>query len=284
MADQIITPVTSLDEEQTQPRLTIDPHVKAADGSEWIFNGAGYDKIVEPWAVESHIPPIKKTESFGDVESWAEYVRSYGEPGHDLLTWNERGLRAVLDYHSAGGLPNRCQWIAEHPFVQSSQWQAWTKFANGSTRWSQQQTVDMLDALAQDIVSPDAATVIGIIRTLRATVNTTAASELREDGSTSIEFTKNSAMKGQAVIPSEITIGIPVLKGHTVATDDGKLAPVLYRLPVKVRPSIDDTNGTISFRFLLPTAEQTLESAVADRVAAARAALGESRLLLRAAI
>lgn len=281
MADQIITPVTDNEDEQTQPRLTILPHFKAADGSEWAFNGSGYSQIVAPWAVEQHIAPIRVSESFGDVESWVNYVQWY-DTSAELLTWSERGLRAVLDYHGPSGEPGRCQWIAEHPFQLTSQWRAWASLANGMPR-TQRQLLEALEDLSEDIVDPDAAMLVSILRTLRATVNATAQTDLNADGSTHVEFTKNSTIHaGKVSLPPEIKIGVPVLKGHT-EEKDGKRVPVVYRLPVRVRVSVDD-QAHLAFRLTMPTAERTLESVYADRVAAAKAMLGPSGTLLRASI
>lgn len=281
MGTPIITPVTEIDEEQTQPRLTIDPTIRAGDGSEYAFNGVGYTKIVEPWAVVDHIPPIKQHEKFGDVESWVSYAITYGPLGSEHLTWSERGLRAVLDYHGTEGQPNRCQWIAEHPFELSSQWKAWAQLANGQAL-SQRRLLESLEDLAEDIRDPDAATIVGILRMLRATVNATAATELHADGSTRVDFTKNTTISaGQVSLPPEIKIGIPVLKGHT-EEKDGKQVPVIYSLPVRLRVSVDDS-AHLAFRLTIPTADRVLEAVYADRVAAAKVLLGDSFTLLRAA-
>ena len=280
MSDQTITPVTADRLEQTQTRLTIEPMIQAADGSEWAFNGTGYSKIVEPWAVEQHIPPIKQHEAFGDVESWVTYVQDFG-PMPELLTWSERGLRAVLDYHGPEGEPGRCQWIVEHPFQLTSQWKAWDTLANGMAR-TQRQLLEALEDLSEDIVEPDAATLVGILRTLRATVNATAQTDLNADGSTHVEFTKSSIINaGRAILPPEIKIGVPVLKGHT-EEKDGRRVPVVYRLPVRVRVSVDD-QAHLAFRLSMPTAERVLESVYADRVDAAKMLLGAGGTLLRAA-
>jgi len=284
-----ITPVTSIDDEQTQPRLTIEPSVTAPDGSFWVFNGTGYDKVVDAWSVEQHIRPAAVTARLGDVRSWVQYVERYHQPDRLLLSWSERGLRAILDFHQTLDAPGRAQWTAEHPFVTSSQWNAWTGFADGKTAWSQQQTVNKLDELADDVVSPVASEILDIIRTLRTTVKLAAKSDMREDGGSELSWSKDSAVTSKRAIPSEIVISIPVLKGHVrdadetilVPGEDGKAVervlkagtPVNYGLPVKVRPSVDD-DGKTSFRFLLPTAERVLEAVYADRVNAAKALLG----------
>lgn len=265
---------------QTAPRLTIAPSFTAPDGSVYVHQDL--HKVVEPWAVEAHIAPIKKTERFGDVESWVSYVTEFGgEDENVLLTWSEHGLRAVMDYHYTDGTPQRCQWIAEHPFQLTSQWQAWAHLADGRPR-SQRQLLESLEDLSEDIVEPDGATVVGILRTLRATVNATAATDLNADGSTRIDFTKNTTIQaGQVSLPPEIKIGVPVLRGHT-EEKAGRQVPVLYRLPVRVRVSVDDS-AHLAFRLSMPTAERVLEAVYADRVAAAKAMLGAGGTLLRAA-
>ena len=131
-------------------------------------------------------------------------------------------------------------------------------------------------------MEPDAATLVGILRTLRATVNATAQTDLNADGSTHVEFTKSSIINaGRAILPPEIKIGVPVLKGHT-EEKDGKRVPVVYRLPVRVRVSVDD-QAHLAFRLTMPTAERVLESVYADRVDAAKMLLGAGGTLLRAA-
>lgn len=284
---------------QEAPRIIIEPGVSAPDGSYWVFNGAGYDRAVEPWAVEQHVGPAKAAIKLGDVRPWVAYVQRYHHADRLLLTWSDAGLRAVLDYHASLDGAGRAQWTAEHPFVTSSQWRAWTAFADGKTLWTQQQTVNKLDELADDIVAPVASEVLDIIRTLRTTVKLAAKSEIREDGSSEIIWSKDSTVTGKRAIPPEIQISIPVLKGHVSDTDKVIAVknergedvqrtlpagtPVTYGLPVKVRPAAED-DGRLLFRFLMPTAERVLEAVFVDRVSAARALLGDlGEQLLRAA-
>lgn len=233
------------------------------------------------WEQENHIPPIETTERFGDVDSWVNYVKEFGN-GNELLTWGERGLRAVLDYHDTEGTPNRCQWIAEHPFELTSQWRAWQRLCSG-VAIGQRQLVESLEDLGDDIVEPAAGDLLGLLRTLRGTVNATAVTDLNADGSTSIDFTKSTTINsvGKAKLPPSITIAVPVLKGHTEERD-GRQVPVVYRLPVRVRPSVGE-NAKLEFRLSMPTAERTLEAVYADRVASAKALLGDAFTLLRAA-
>jgi hypothetical protein len=108
----------------------------------------------------------------------------------------------------------------------------------------------------------------------------TANAELRLDGTTSIAFTKDTAVKtgsSSVELPPRFAIAVPVLKGHVEA---GK--PVSYLIPVRVRVSVDDS-AHLALRFTMPSAERILESVYEDRVNAARLLLGEGYQLLRAA-
>lgn len=266
--------------QQTAPRLTIAPsYTDPATGAVYVHRDL--ELAINPWDVESHVGPIKRLEHFGDVESWAAYVRRFAAEGTALLTWSELGLRAVLDYHRSGAEPGRCQWTAAHPFQRSDQWQAWASLADGR-RLVQRTLIESLEDLAPAIVTPDAATLMGILGKLRATSNATAETELRPDGTTRVAFTKNNAVEaGEVDLPSEIVIAIPVLKGHTQAGEDGRRIPVLYRLSVRLRVSVDDS-AHLAFRLSIPGAERALEAVYADRVQLAESLLEDGQELLRA--
>lgn len=263
----------------TAPLLAIDATYRHP------VNGALYvheslKPVIQPWEDEGHISPFRSSEQFGDVESFVLFVERFKSDPAPLLTWSERGLRAVLDFGTIEA-PGRRIAIAEHPFQLTSQWKAWATLANGMAR-TQRQLLEALEDLSEDIVEPDAATLVSILRTLRATVNATASTDLNADGSTHVEFTKNTTIHaGKVSLPPEIKIGVPVLKGHT-EEKDGKRVPVVYRLPVRVRVSVDD-QAHLAFRLTMPTAERVLESVYADRVATAKTLLGAGGTLLRAA-
>lgn len=236
----------------------------------------------DPWADEAHIKPVKAAESFGDVESWAKYVQRFADESGALLTWNSRGLKAVIDYHGDDGSPRRCQWTAFHPFEPSLQWKAWTALANGQPI-SQRQAVERLEDLGADIVDPPQVDLLNLLRSLRASVNAKADTELRPDGTTSVTFSKDAAVRsnaaeGSLTLPSEIGIAIPVLKGHL----DAEGRPVIYRVQVRLRVSVTD-DAHLALRFTMPLAERVLEDVYADRVKSAQALLGEPFPLLRAA-
>lgn len=265
--------------QQSAPHLLIEPSYTAPDGSTYVHKD--YVQALHAWTVEQHIPPIHQTERFGDVESWAAYLALYSVPEESLLTWSEGGLKAVLDYHQQDTTPGRCQWLAEHPFERSHQWRQWSRIADGTAK-SQKAVLEALEDLSEDIVAPDAAQLLTVLRTLRATSMASADTELKPDGSTHVVWTKSNAVKAAELdLPPEFQIAVPVLKGHTAPTEDGKLTPVLYRLAVRVRVNVDD-QAHLSIRLTMPGAERVLEAVYADRVAAAAVLLGDERRLLRA--
>jgi len=237
-------------------------------------------RVQEPWSEEAHIAPPRLAEQFGDIESFAEYVSRFGHPANAFLSWNSRGLRAVLDYpQETTQSPGRCQWTAAMPFRVSTAWQAWTSLANGQPI-GQKSAIERIEDLAPDIVSPAPADLMGLLRTLRASVNARADTELRPDGTTKVAFASDTKVQTakDLDLPASFQIAIPVLKGHV--DEDGR--PVLYRLDVRIRVSVDDS-AHLALRFAMPTAERVLEDVYAERVAAAKALLGETFALLRSA-
>jgi hypothetical protein len=116
---------------------------------------------------------------------------------------------------------------------------------------------------------------MALLGSMRATVNKSAQTELRPDGTTSVTWSdaKNIAARGGTTdLPPEFTITIPVLKGHDVR----------YKLAVRLRASVDD-QARLALRFSIPLAERALEAVFSDRVAAAKLLLGDGFVILRAA-
>jgi hypothetical protein len=266
-------------EDHNDYAVQLAPSVHDASGALWIHKD--FVQVKQPWEDEAHIGPPRASEAFGDVESWTAYVKRFTRPeAGAFVTWNSQGLYAVLDYHGERGGGNRCQWIAKHPFERSAEWKAWMGLADGHAK-GQREAIEALEDRGGEILEPQPADLMSLLRTLRVTVNKSAQTELRPDGTTSVQYTddKGIAARGGTVdLPSEITIAIPVLKGHVGS--DGK--PVVYALKVRVRASVND-QARLALRFTIPNAEKALEEVFADRVAAATAALGDGFSLLRAA-
>lgn len=260
--------------------LFTDSHVKTLDGSEFVHKDLV--KVVDPWAVEEH-ELLTTTEKLGDVESWAAYVKTHAsaESDHHLLTWNKNGLSAVLDY------PSTKRWTATHPFVTTAEFRLWTGLATGHAV-ELSKAVEFLEDNALDIHEPDASSLLDLLRKLKANVTANADVELRADGTAKVRFDRDTTVRGtnEAELPNEITIAIPVLKGHVEPENDsdrGVFAgqPVRYKLVLKLRASVD-ANARLSLRFNMPVVERVLEEVYAERVGIAKGLL-DGYAILRAA-
>jgi Uncharacterized conserved protein (DUF2303) len=242
-------------------------------------------QVIEPWAREAHLGPIQADERFGDVDSWASYVKRHARADSPpFIAWTSGGLRAVLDYHN--GTTGRCQWVASHPFVLAPAFVGWRALADNRAR-SQREVVEWLEGHMPDIQEPAAGELLPLLRTLRTTVNKSTTVELQEDGTSSFQIAGDGRAGGRggvAPLPAEFTIVVQVLKGHVEpATVPGEVPrPVLYRFSVRMR--VDPGNDAHPvFRFEIPLAERILEDVYADRVQAARDLLGPDYEVLRGA-
>lgn len=279
-------PASDQKQDAAAPHIIVTPFYKdPVTGALYVHKDL--DLAAEAWKEreeqDGYIPPIERDEAFGDAESWASYVTRFGQPPTVLLTWNSKGLRAILDYHPEDelGTPGRCKWKAHHAFRFTPEWEAWRKFADGSVH-TQAQVIEHLETYADTVLEPEYGNLLTLLRELRTSVKLEAATSLQPNGSVSVAFKKDNQVIGPKGldIPAELTIGVPVLSGHVDA--EGK--PVAYKVKVRLRPTVQDS-GPLTFRLALQQTERVVEMAVKERVEAARAILGEefSHRLLRAA-
>ena len=265
----------------TVPTATPRNEIAARDtdpvsGAVWVWTPDGMRMDVEPWPV----PPVKADEKFADVKSWAAYVKTYRNPetAATLLTWNEKGLRAVLDYHSNGSEEaGRCQWIATMPFQAAPEWAAWQKITIPAGL-TQRQAVDALEERESEITDPATATLLTMLRNLRPYVNSKAEIALKPNGGTRMTYKDSGVRSGpnEVELPGTLEVSIPVLRG--AADDEGK--PLLAALTVRLRAT-SDKEDTVTLRFTVVHAEAALEDAMLSLVAAAETALGTGYSLLR---
>lgn len=264
--------------EQPHPALILEPaYVDEKTGALYVHKDLAQAQA--PYAHEAHISPIAVEERFGDVASWAAYTIRYADEADvkPLLTWNLKGLRTVLDYHDSDGTPGRCKWLATLAFQQSREWAFWTKLADGSAV-PHRKAVESLEDHAEDITSPVATELMALLRSLRAHVTATAATELRPDGTSAVEFRTDKTVLARGLeLPGTLEIQVPVLRGQA----DAEGRPVRYRVQVRLRASLDDS-AHLALRFSMPTAERVWEEVTGEAVARAETLLGADYPLLRA--
>jgi uncharacterized protein YfdQ (DUF2303 family) len=211
------------------------------------------------------------SERLGDVESWCSYVLR-NSSGDSYLTWSANGLCAVLDYSA------RRQWTATHSFKPTPEFTSWSGIAS-NTLLEHKRFIEFLEDHAPDIFEPQPTDLLNLVRMLKGAANATFEENVKADGTADIQYVRSTSVStGQQSLdlPPEITIAIPVLRGHL--DDQGNL--VRYKLVLKLRASVD-ANAHLSLRLAMPQAERVLEEVYAERVAIAKELLGDSSVLLR---
>lgn len=263
------------DEGVAQPHLIIAPGYDAGNGELYIHKDLV--KVRDAFANEGHIGPVKAETKLGDIPSWVAYIERFRTPD-TFVTWNRKGIEAHLDYHNrttAARDAHRAQYAFEYTF----QFSRWTNFANGAPK-TQKQAVEFLEDNMPDIIEPEAATLLSILRQLRATVAAQSDVELRPDGTANVKFQKDQKViqGADAELPASLEIIVPVLKGHR----DSENKVVRYRLVVRIRASVGD-NAQLALRFYMPQVEEVLEQVYDELVATAQSQLGSEPQILRAA-
>lgn len=266
-----------LEHGHTAPIVNVPASVSDQKTGAWAIH-KDMVEIIKPYELEKHLGPPKANQAFGDVESWAKFVKRFAtvEPFEPFLTWSNNELRAVLDYHESVQDAGPCQFVATMPFRYSREWTAWTGLANGSAR-THQQMIEFLEDHMEDIENPVSGDLMNLLRGLKIASNKSVEIERREDGTQAIVVAgdqKISGKQGPIGLPAIITISIPVFKGHKTAQGE----PAKYGLRVRMRGSVSN-EGVPSFRFAIDNSEATLEFVLADRVDTARGLLGDLDLL-----
>lgn len=282
MSERSTHPVDVDELDRSEQALVLHGEVTGPDGAHYIHKD--YVKVTEAWAVEQHIGPVNVQERFGDIESWAEYVKRYSgdmEEGADLetyITWNAGGLKAVLDYHTTRA--GRCGWRAEYPFQYTQEWRRWQALTTGPI--PQRKVVEALEEGFNDVVEPNAATLLDILRNLRGNVSAKASVSMRENGTSDVHFQRETNARGGAAgdveLPNQITIAVPIIRGHL--NDQGER--VIYRFDVKLRAIVGD-NGELGLTFTILGGEVAMEQVFGDILTLAKGHLGDSFTVYRAA-
>lgn len=273
-------PIPATNVKPGTPAIIIDPSWVDEDTGA-VYLHKDLVQVKKPHEDDAYIKPIEVDLKFGNVQSWAAYIERYGNPAQTLISWSETGIQAQLDYHyhephAEALIPGRCTHMVRLPFQPTREFTAWSTFANDN-RVSQSAAIEHLERWATTISEPDTLTLLKLIASLRGNVNATVESELQAHG-TNLKFSRSTSVisgVSEVALPSEITVSLPVIKGHEV---DGK--PQAFALPIKVRTSVGDDHK-LSLRFTLIGGEEAVETAAKEMVAQAAEALGEQHAIYK---
>lgn len=277
--------------------LTLEPSVEDdTTGARWVHKD--YVAVKEAWSDEKHQSPATDKLHFGDVESWISYVKDHGHPLITLATWNTNGLRAVLNHHVRAGEPEaveafkdhvaNSEWIAYMPFKLDPSFEAWAQVCN-SQSVPHTKMIEFLEDHFDEILSPDHAELIELLRALRGNYKASGETTLNADGTSRVQFNRETGVSGagggEVTLPQTFEVRLPILRGWLETetnVDEGKAEgePVRYKLVVRLRVSVA-LDGHVEFRLAMPQRDRVLAQVYGEVTDMVKAELADDYPLLR---
>lgn len=217
--------------------------------------------------VEPLMPALIKQAVFmHDSDSFVSYVerfatdatRIFAEPG--FLAGGQARVVAVIDYHEPRKADHGRHVVTYAPRY-SEQWQRWVAACAAPMR--QAQFAEFIEEVRADIREPDAALLLDIVRTFKASKRVEFDSVVYQpNGDVKLGYEERTEQRGSSgSLPEQMKLGIPVyFRG----------AP--YAVPVFVRYRVD--SGAVVFSLKLDRSDIIEESAFAELTGAVHEATG----------
>lgn len=203
--------------------------ISTPDGGQAVALPAGYALHKLP-PLEAPLTHTKQVVRLHDVESLIAYLEAYkiapprpedegrvqpgmsrifAEPGF-LATGQKARFVAVLDYHGADA-PARSAHVATYEPRYSEAWERWHKACSAPMR--QVDFCEFIEECRADIVEPDAAKLLDIVRTFKASKAVEFDSvTYQANGTVKLNYSEKVQQHGQASgeLPEVMKLGIPV--------------------------------------------------------------------------
>lgn len=227
--------------------------VQTVGGEPFVVVPAGYmlqsleDRLARPTRKRG-------TLHYGDVESFCRAVAEHATDSTRLYAdMRKPEFRAVFNDHGRDD-PGWRDHIAVYACPLSVEWQTW--LGANKRAMTQEAFAQFVEDNAPDCVSPDAATMIEISRTLEAKKKVSFASAIRLSNGEHVlsyeEEISGTASKGKLTVPDVFSIGIAVLEGGQ-----------RYALNARLRYRIAD-KGVLSLWYDLERPHKVIEDAVRE--------------------
>ena len=228
------------------------------DGGKLVIVPDGYRaERVEP--LDRPLTRIKQVVTLHDRDSFVAYVNRYkseatrifAEPG--FLAGGTARVVATMDYHK----PTAADYgvhVATYAPRYSDQWQRWHTAAKASMK--QAEFAEFIEEVRADIVEPDAAKLLDIVRTFKASRKTEFDSVVYQpNGSVSLTYDDKTEQKGASgLLPEVMKLGIPVYFRGTA-----------YAVPVFVRFKVG--GGAVQFAIKIDRADVIEDAAFGELTA-----------------
>lgn len=239
------------------------PAHELPDGGKLVIVPEGY----RAERVEPAMPfRIKQAVTLHDRDSFVGYVnrfksdatRVFAEPG--FMAGGQAKMVAVLDYHDPAK-PDHGQHVATYAPRYSEQWQRWTKAC--AAPFKQAAFAEFIEEVRADIVEPDAARLLDIVRAFKASKRVEFDSIVYQpNGDVKLGYEERTEQKGASgLLPEQMKLGIPVYYRGAA-----------YAVSVFVRYRVDA--GAVVFALKIDRAEIIEEAAFAELTAAVHEATG----------
>jgi len=223
------------------------------DGSRLVIVPEGY----KAHPVEAAMPfRAKASVTMHDRDSFVGYLnrfkkeatRIFAEPG--FLAGGQAKVVGVIDYHSPNA-PDHGGHSATYAPRYSEQWVRWQNACKQPLR--QAEFAEFIEEVRNDIVTPDAAQLLDIVRTFKASKRVEFDSVVYQpNGDVKLGYEERTEQKGTSgTLPEQMTLGIPVYYRGTG-----------YKVPVLVRYKV--ANGAVMFSLKLDRADIIEDAAFAE--------------------
>jgi uncharacterized protein YfdQ (DUF2303 family) len=241
------------------------PEHDTPDGGKIIVIPDGYRaERVAP--LDKPLTRIAQQVTMHDRDSFVAYVNRYkgeatrvfAEPG--FLAGGTARMVAVLDYH-VPGKPDYGVHVATYAPRYSEQWQRWQKAC--SAPFKQIEFAEFIEEARADIVDPDAAKLLDVVSTFKASKKVEFDSFARlANGDVTLMYDERTEQKGKSgPLPETMTLGIPVyFRGSA------------YKVPVLVRYRMGD--GGVKFALKMDRSDLIEDTAFSELTQAVQEATG----------
>lgn len=229
------------------------PSHELPDGGRLVIVPEGY----KPERIAPAMPVrVVQAVTMHDRESFVAYVnrfktdatRIFAEPG--FLAGGQAKVVAVIDYHDPKQADHGGHTATYAPRY-SEQWQRWHKACASPLR--QAEFAEFIEEVRADIVEPDAAALLDIVRTFKASKKVEFDSVVYQpNGDVKLGYEERTQQNGSSgSLPEQMTIGIPVYYRGAG-----------YKVPVLVRYKVG--SGAVAFALKLDRADVIEDAAFAE--------------------
>lgn len=214
--------------------------IQTTDGATHIFVPEGY-RLERIAPLDPVLTRIRQAVTLHDVDSFIEYVKRFAtsssqlfaEPGF-ISKSGSAAITAVLDYHAGPGMPDHAAHVATYSPRYSEQWNRWVRTLPPTFR--QAEFAEWVEENRADIVAPEAAKLLDIVRAFKASKKSEFNSVVYQpNGDVTLQYDERTEQLGSSgPLPELLQLGIPVYYRTEV-----------YKVPVFVRFKV--ASGAVVF-------------------------------------